>query len=61
MTDARQVSDQADLPHNRNQDTLDSTPRNPTKRSTRPLFLFHTTTFEPVGHDGRIVDRLPQK
>ena len=46
MAGVRQISGQADFPGDRNRDTLNSKPRNPTKRSTRPLFLFHTTTSE---------------
>ena len=45
MTDVARVSDKAGLPGpiGWDRDTLNSKPRNPTKRPTRPLLLLHTT------------------
>ena len=49
MTDVGQSSDQADFPLGRDRDTLDSKPRNPTERLTRPLFpLFTPQTLSPL-------------
>lgn len=63
MTDVARVPDRAGFsgPFDWNRETLNSKPRNPTKRSTRPSFLFYATEYEFVGNGNHRADPSPSE